>query len=76
MDCHPCKARENYGLYSSLVIYTFSLSDILLGMPATSPQDIESKIHWEHTRYLVAELDVKVGFNGCDCFHKLFLKLN
>ena len=30
-------------------------------MPATSPQDIESKIHWEHTRYLVAELDVKVG---------------
>ncbi|XP_062594006.1 uncharacterized protein LOC134255480 isoform X1 [Saccostrea cucullata] len=33
--------------------------DILIGMPSTSPGDLESKIQDEHMKHLVAELDIK-----------------
>lgn len=36
------------------------LADILIGMPSTSPGDLQSKIQDEHMKHLVAELDIKV----------------
>lgn len=36
------------------------ITDILIGMPATAPGDVEAKIQDEHMKYLVAELDIKV----------------
>lgn len=35
-------------------------ADILIGMPSTSPGDLQSKIQDEHMKHLVAELDIKV----------------
>ena len=47
-------------VYLNLCEIMSFFSDILMGMPSTYPGELESKIHWEHMRYLVAELDVKV----------------
>lgn len=35
-------------------------ADILIGMPSTSPGDLQSKIQDEHMKHLVAGLDIKV----------------
>ncbi len=37
------------------------VSDILVGVPYTTPGDIPRKVQEEHMRYLVAELDVRVN---------------
>ncbi|KAJ8317953.1 hypothetical protein KUTeg_003044 [Tegillarca granosa] len=37
----------------------WKILDILIGMPATAPGDVEAKIQDEHMKYLVAELDIK-----------------
>ena len=33
---------------------------MLIGLPSTSPGNLDSKIQDEHMRHLVAELDIKV----------------
>ncbi|KAL3877445.1 hypothetical protein ACJMK2_035151 [Sinanodonta woodiana] len=40
----------------------WKILDIIIGMPSTSPGDLQSKIQGEHMRYLVAELIVKSIF--------------
>ncbi|XP_064624711.1 uncharacterized protein LOC135486100 isoform X2 [Lineus longissimus] len=37
----------------------YLLLDILLGMPSTTPGDIGTKIREEHTKHLIAEMDIK-----------------
>ncbi|XP_056019360.1 uncharacterized protein LOC125672084 isoform X3 [Ostrea edulis] len=38
--------------------------DILIGMPSTSPGDLQSKIQDEHMKHLVAELDIKPKYRS------------
>uniref|UniRef100_A0A8W8HZT2 Uncharacterized protein n=1 Tax=Magallana gigas TaxID=29159 RepID=A0A8W8HZT2_MAGGI len=38
--------------------------DILIGMPSTSPGDLQSKIQDEHMKHLVAELDIKPKYKS------------
>ena len=51
----------NGPLFYLCVRETDVVSDIVIGMPSTSPGELENKIHTEHMRYLVAELNVKVS---------------
>ena len=41
-------------------LHDLFVTDIVFGMPATSPGDLDSEIRNEHQKYLIAELDVKV----------------
>jgi len=41
--------------------YCFACADILIGMPSTSAGNLLTKLATEHSRFLVAELNVRVS---------------
>ena len=44
-------------------------SDLMVGVPFTTPGDINRKVQEEHMRYLVAELDTRVSLINTCCFY-------